>query len=294
MTTLADLRKDYHREIACHLLGFRQSNRSTDVLSNADGSSSLSVRLAAGIAERINQPLCASVPDGQTLGAIFARVTSRFLEQAFGRLAHLRPGDWTFSMSQAAHGIAAYDQYEHLAALSNLARIHPELRGILGSDYLITPDIVIGRAPVSDATVNEAGALIPTEDAGQIAKQTPLRAANGIARGPMLHASISCKWTIRSDRAQNTRTEALNLIRNRKGRTPHIVVVTAEPLPRRLASIAIGTGDVDCTYHAALTELVGTLEDNSYEFEDALAEIRDLMSARRLRDISDLPFDLAI
>src|SRR5690348_3716069 len=125
MSTLLDLRKDYHREIACHLLGYRQNSRSTDVLSNADGSSSLSVRLAAGIAERIGQPLCASVPDGQTLGAIFARVTSTFLEQAFGRLAHLRPGQWSFSMSQAAQGIAAYDQYEHLAALAALARIHP-------------------------------------------------------------------------------------------------------------------------------------------------------------------------
>ncbi len=37
-----------------------------------------------------------------------------------------------------------------------------------------------------------------------------------------------------SDRAQNTRSEALNLIRNRKGRLPHIVVVTEEPSPSRL------------------------------------------------------------
>ena len=35
---------------------------------------------------------------------------------------------------------------------------------------------------------------------------------------------------MRSDRAQYSRTEALNLIRNRKGRLPHIVVVTGEPL----------------------------------------------------------------
>src|SRR6185312_5703250 len=287
--------QDYHREIARQLLGYRKNNnRLSDVLSNADRHSSLSVRLAAGIAERIGQPLCASVPDSQTLGAIFARVTCSFLEATFGRLVHLRPGEWVFSMSQATPGIAAYEQYEHLAALSALAQTYPELRSVLGSDYLITPDIVVGRMPVSDTEVNDGGAFISPEESAQIAKQTPLREANGIARGPMLHASISCKWTIRSDRAQNTRTEALNLIRNRKGRTPHIVVVTAEPLPRRLASIAIGTGDVDCTYHAALNELVGTLEEKPYEFEDALAELKDLISARRLRDISDLPFDLAI
>lgn len=34
---------------------------------------------------------------------------------------------------------------------------------------------------------------------------------------PYDHASISAKFTMRSDRAQNSRTEALNLIRNRKG-----------------------------------------------------------------------------
>ncbi|MBN1975836.1 MAG: restriction endonuclease, partial [Anaerolineae bacterium] len=33
---------------------------------------------------------------------------------------------------------------------------------------------------------------------------------------------MSCKWTIRSDRGQNPRTEVLNLIRNRKGHLPHI------------------------------------------------------------------------
>lgn len=71
----------------------------------------------------------------------------------------------------------------------------------------------------------------------------------------ILHASVSCKWTIRSDRAQNTRTEALNLIRNRKGKTPHIVAVVAEPLPTRIATLARGTGDIDCVYHMALPEL---------------------------------------
>jgi len=72
---------------------------------------------------------------------------------------------------------------------------------------------------------------------------------------PILHGSISCKWTLRADRAQNARTEALNLVRKRKGRVPHIVVVTAEPLPSRLASLALGTGDIDRVYHFALREL---------------------------------------
>ncbi|MBD3289238.1 hypothetical protein GF337_10575 [candidate division KSB1 bacterium] len=58
---------------------------------------------------------------------------------------------------------------------------------------------------------------------------------------------ISCKWTIRSDRAKNTRLEALNLIRNRKGKVPHIVAITVEPTSVRISSLALGTGVIKHT-----------------------------------------------
>ena len=108
----------------------------------------------------------------------------------------------------------------------------------------------------------------------------------------ILHASVSCKWTIRSDRTQNSRAEALNLLRNRKGRAPHIAVVTAEPLPSRLASIAMGTGDIDCTYHVALHELRAVAHDG--DWGDAEEMLAIMIDGKRLRDISDLPLDLAI
>ena len=90
---------------------------------------------------------------------------------------------------------------------------------------------------------------------------------------PLLHASISCKWTLRSDRAQNARSEALNLIRNRKGRLPHIAVVTGEPLPSRLASLALGTGDLDCVYHFALPELIESVAELGNEDSANLVQI---------------------
>ena len=108
-----------------------------------------------------------------------------------------------------------------------------------------------------------------------------------------MHASISCKWTIRSDRSQNTRTEALNLIRNRKGNLPHIVAVTAEPLPMRIASLALGTGDIDCVYHFALGELRQVCETVP-RAEDQLEMLEVMVEGNRLRDISDLPFDIAV
>jgi len=68
--------------------------------------------------------------------------------------------------------------------------------------------------------------------------------------------------------------------------------VTAEPLPTRLAAIALGTGDLDCVYHFALPELEQTLEE--IDNEDQMDMLRVMVEGRRLRDISDLPFDLAI
>lgn len=84
----------------------------------------------------------------------------------------------------------------------------------------------------------------------------------------------------------------MNLIRNRKGQTPHIAAVTAEPLPTRLASLALGTGDLDCVYHFALPELRQAVE--KVGGEDQLEMLVEMISGKRLRDISDLPFDLAI
>ena len=82
------------------------------------------------------------------------------------------------------------------------------------------------------------------------------------------------------------------LWRNGIGNTPHIAIVTAEPLPSRIASVALGTGDVDCVYHLALHELGESVEEIS---DETLSEMYNLMvNGKRLRDISDLPFDLAI
>lgn len=100
---------------------------------------------------------------------------------------------------------------------------------------------------------------------------------------------------MRSDRAQNSRTEALNLIRNRKGHLPHIIVVTGEPLPSRLASLALGTGDLDCVYHFALYELQEAVKEYSRNGrEDILETLDNLVEGNRLKDISDLPLDLSV
>jgi NgoMIV restriction enzyme len=284
---LTALRREYHRALFTACVRLRDGKYPN----MADTSSKQSVLLAQGMIDRMKHPKGTGEVSAQALGSSFAEVTADFLRAAFGKLRHVRPGDWTFSTSQGGAGIARFAQYAHITQIQRVLHEHPELRASLGGDYLITPDIVVARAPLTDEQINVVEALVNSTDPA--ARLSPLRAGNVEGGHSVLHASISMKWTMRSDRSQNTRTEALNLIRNRKGSTPQIVVVTFEPLPSRLASIAMGTGDIDCTYHAALDELLAAARDD----EDAAGQLEILemlVQGQRLRDISDLALDLAV
>ena len=223
-----------------------------------------------------------SKPAGQSAGAMFESVCQRFLSDCFGRMSHLRPGKF---MVEKGKAISLYAQFAHLDELRLLAEANRELKTLLGTDYLIKPDIVVVRDPETDDVINSCGILVDNT----VARKSALRTQNGAL--PVLHASVSCKLTIRSDRVQNTRSEALNLIRNRKGRLPHIAAVTAEPMPSRIAAIALGTGDIDCVYHFALPELVEVLREQKRE---TLELVETMIDGQRLRDIADLPLDLVI
>ena len=173
-----------------------------------------------------------------------------------------------------------------MAYLSALTAQNAQLAASLGNDYLVAPDVVVYRDLYEDSEINELQCVVDADTS----RMADIRKANG--GKPLLHASVSAKYTMRSDRAQNSRTEALNLIRNRKGHLPHIVVVTAEPMPNRLASLALGTGDIDCVYHFALYELMCAVKEVGSE--DAVETLETLVQGKRLKDISDLPLDLSV
>ncbi len=280
----AQARKLFHAE----LLKATLTTNALGVVSNADGSSAASKAIAKGIAELLNAETIGERIAGQTSGNQFEGLCAEFVKRTFLQLGHLRPGAWDVHQVSGRNRleIARYEQYAHLVALDRAAKSDPELAAALGSDYTITPDIVVARATVEDTVVNAPALLVDDS----VALLASLRQRNGGL--PLLHASISCKWTIRSDRAQNARSEALNLVRNRKGRLPHVVVVTAEPMPSRLASIALGTGDIDCVYHFALYELQATVK--ALGMEDAGDLLNVMVNGKRLKDISDLPLDLAV
>jgi len=279
LAIINDLRKKYHQQICAEVI----FEKSGGIASMADVSNVLSRKVSRNLLNQIPYPVSKEEISGQTAGERLEKITKDFLEQAFAYLQHIRGGQWTFSVHNS---ISEFEQYQHLAELSNIVKKNKMLKTALG-DYVISPDIVIGRIPISDAEINQTALLVNGLD---FPMYTPIRASNKAA--PSLHASISCKWTLRSDRSQNARTEGLNLIRNRKGRTPHIAVVTGEPLPSRISSLAFGTGDIDCVYHFALHELIRAVEETGEE--SAIETLQMMTEGHRLRDISDLPFDLAI
>lgn len=279
----AKARKKYHASLLQSVL----TVNSQGVPSNADKDSKLSVRIAKGIAELLESEAGERLA-GQTSGSEFEAINAEFIRDTFLGLNHIRPGHWEIKKigNRNRMVIAGFEQYAHLTALDEASKNNPELAAALGNDYTITPDIIIVQNLLQDAELNKDEPIVDQN----VSRRAAIRAING--GKPLLHASISSKWTIRSDRSQNSRSEALNLIRNRKGHLPHIVVVTAEPLPSRLASIALGTGDIDCVYHFALDELKQSVE--MANAEDALEMLNIMIDGKRLKDISDLPLDLAI
>lgn len=263
------------------------------VASNADTSSRGSKAIAGKIVDILVDEHHHTVNtvdkiSGQTLGKQFELLTMEFLQETFPYLQNLRSGKWSILQLGNNNRLKTsdFEQYEHLAYLSALTAENAQLAAALGNDYLVAPDVVIYRDLYEDEEINSVQCIVDNN----ISKMADIRKVNG--GKPLLHASVSAKYTMRSDRAQNSRTEALNLIRNRKGHLPHIVVVTAEPMPNRLASLALGTGDIDCVYHFALYELIRAV--NKVGSEDATETLETLVQGKRLKDISDLPLDLAV
>lgn len=223
------------------------------VPNSADVASSQSIAIATEIHRIL--AVTRSVASNFDAGRALEVGVRDFLAAELPRLDPTR--DWDVDRR---HLVTDFQQYEHLARLDAIVLANPTLRTEIGRDYLIAPDVTVG---------------VPSSTGG----------------APVLHAAISCKWTIRSDRVQNIRHEGVILTRSRRGRQPHIVTVTAEPLPSRLAAIARGTGEVDAVYHVALNELMDAtaLVGNSEQHE----VLSELVTQRRLADFDALVAVLA-
>ncbi|MFJ4812255.1 NgoMIV family type II restriction endonuclease [Streptomyces longwoodensis] len=243
---------------AAELLGWKTLDSGALAPNSADSSSTPSKALAAkildylGVAPGIVLPETPSHPGPQ--------LEEKTREHLAGILPVANPSrTWHVDRKKV---IADFSQYSHLRKLQRAVDKNPVLSADLGFDYLISPDVTVG-ASVSGSADTEL----------------------------FLHAVVSCKWTIRSDRVQNIRHEFLQMIRHRRGRLPHLVAVTAEPMPSRIAAIARGTGEVDAVYHIAFDALRDAVKTvGSMQQKNALAEAID---QGRLRSYADLADSLA-
>jgi len=246
---------------ATSLLGWRRSSKNKlgwpMVPNSADADSAESVRLAAGVLEGLAVPRDAPSDVPKDPGGPLEQAVRDHLAAALPELDSDR--GW-----QVARGviITRFDQYAHLSHVHALVRADPWLRVSVGMDYLIKPDVTVALGR--------------------------MRTASGL---PPLHAAVSCKWTIRSDRVQNIRHECLQMIRHRRGRQPHLVTVTAEPLPTRLASIARGTGEVDAVYHVAFGALAESVA--AYANAEQAEAWQEVVGQRRLLSYESLALTLA-
>lgn len=224
--------------------------RTTGTPNCSDAGSRPSVRIATRMMANLGLDENAPGPAGEPGPQLEAGVAS-FLEGELSQ--HQRALEWKVSRNRV---VTDFDQYSHLSRLQTI--INEDKTNTLGveigRDYLVKPDVTVGL---------------------------------DTSRGEFLHAAVSCKWTLRSDRAQNVRHEAIILTRHRRGRQPHIVAVTAEPMPTRIAALARGTGEIDAVYHVALDALTNAIDDVGTVEQQSV--LRELVGQDRLFDLRTLP-----
>ncbi|HPG39215.1 MAG TPA: NgoMIV family type II restriction endonuclease [bacterium] len=284
--TLDDLRKEYHDAICRDLLRMNKNQQKGDYPNNADGDSRISVSIAKEIYAQLGPPQYATI-SVQNSDDLFAILTKDFIEKCFNLLNHLRPGNWRYYLKTE---ISQFEQYKDFAEMDSFLKEHKELATTIGQAYIPKPDILIGREPLTDNEINKYREILSTGI--NRGKRTPLRQANNPSPKPILFAAIFCPWTLGLNQAQRIKFDAISLINKRKGKAPQIAGVTAETNLLKIASLAFETGELDCVYHFALNELknaITTIND-----ESQLDMYKTLVEGRRLRDISDLPFDLAV
>lgn len=287
--SLGKLRQDYHRQLYEQVFSTSLNcQRSSNSPGFTAGTKRTRSDIAGGIVRRL-ESFDASIPLlDRSVGTEFRKLTASFIEGGIQLVRRERHVKWVYSTGSS---IPQFGQYAHLQDLERFEKmsLDPRLQSVLGDGYILWPDIIIGRMPVDEGETGSFREIL--EHDVRSAGKTTLKESDAVGARPLLHASVSCNWTIQGKHFQGSRSEAMNLVRDALGRIPHIAVVTAEPLPTRLAAIALGTGDVDCVYHFALHELRAAIEE--IDNEDQMDMLKIMLEGKRLRDISDLPFDLA-
>lgn len=236
----------------------------------ADMSSKASMHLAGYAYETLGVPtsrIQTQSLDDDSSSEASGTALERAIENDLRERLVAKDPDRTWLVSRTGT-VADYAQFTHLNDLQALVEKNPILRSTFAGDYQVKTDVYVG---VANSAHDDAE--------------------------PFLHAAISSKWTIRSDRVQNVRHEFATLVRNRRGRSPHLVLVTGEPLPTRLLSIARGTGEIDSVYHLLYDELdmaISVLCGDAGLYAEQRAAWEEMVKQKRLKPYSSLVDDLIL
>ena len=245
------VRQEYHRSLQERLWSV-----SGGFPSNSDPTSRISVEIGLALAEAAGATADLPRLGGPSAGVEFERRTGRFIEAALTCVNQVTQADWRI---ETGSSIAEFARYDHLNGVRHAAATNNQLATVLYDDHSLAPGIFVGRKLKSNHPASPGSAVL-----------------SGV---------VACKWMIPRDIDQR----AINLLRCPEVPGERVVLVTAEPLPGRMASIAIGTGQ-PCTYHVALKELRDILAQKRWYESHEMLDI--MVDQGRLRDILDLPLDL--
>lgn len=248
---LWDVRQEYHRSLQERLWSV-----SGGLPSNSDPTSRISVEIGLALAEAAGATGDLARLDGPRAGVEFERRTARFIEATLTYVNKLTQADWRV---ETGSSVAEFARYDHLNSVRQAAVTNDQLAAALYDDHSLAPAVFVGHKLKSNHPASPASAV--------------------------LSAVVACKWMIPRDMDQR----AIDFLRCPEVSEDRIAVVTAEPLPGRIASIAIGIGQ-PCVYHVALKELQDVLARTSWYDSREMLDI--MLDQGRLRDILELPLDL--
>ncbi|MFD5428320.1 NgoMIV family type II restriction endonuclease [Streptomyces sp. NPDC127084] len=277
---------------ALELCGFREGRPNT-----SDKNDSLSQELGHAFFELLGVPHDKSAPKTVDKAWSAAMVVD-LAKQIAPAAPHL--------IVRAERRLAEFEQYAYLNALKSLSEDDsPEVATALIPLERATHNI----APESSQLVDDLKEALAAADVRRralvelLGDESPLRldvavgrsdpsAPTGAAEIPNhLVAGFSLKWSLRTDRLQDPRTQGAKMATMRRGRMPHFAAVTMEPRPYMLGRLGRGTGDLDCVYHLALSPLIEAVQAVFINNKDRIRQ-RDMfmrmVEQRRLRDYDDL------
>lgn len=200
-----------------------------------------------------------------------------------------------------------FDQFRHLGALGELTRDTPkDLAKAVGALRRFAERRVQGT-PRDLARMTEHFAALDAAITAENQRRVRLLDSLGDEallgldvtasrdRGaglPHLEIGLSLKWSLRTDRAQDCRSQGARMSSLRRGRMPHFAAVTMEPRPYMLNILGGGSGEVDCVYHLHLPALTQAIDDTcagrGVKREKTRSTLLRLVDQGRLRDYDDL------